>query len=195
MMLPSSARAEMTALPKVDTNCTAPPLIPTVNGNTVLSFSTHGHQSAAKGSATAASRSDIRLIQHLDSSALGLVRRWRLTGHFLIHLVHPSRGGPLHPRGFGRSTVWHWGVGWWGCGGVFCLVLVPVVVLELRLRDARVASRRNPACLSFVFTCGSSASLRLPCSGARPPPSRRNPACLSFHLRQQCVLEAAVQRR
>jgi hypothetical protein len=43
--------AEMTALPKVDTNWTAPSLIPT-NGNTVRSFSTHGHQSAAKGSST-----------------------------------------------------------------------------------------------------------------------------------------------
>jgi hypothetical protein len=37
-------------------------LIPTVNGNTVRSFSTHGHQSAAKGSSTTVSRSDIRLI-------------------------------------------------------------------------------------------------------------------------------------
>jgi hypothetical protein len=77
MMLPSSAHAEMTALPKVDTNCTAPSLIPTVNGNTVRSFSTHGHQSAAKGSSTTVSRSDIRFIQRLDSLALGSVRRWR----------------------------------------------------------------------------------------------------------------------
>jgi serine/threonine protein kinase len=37
-------------------------LIPTVTGNTVRSFSTHGHQSAAKGSSTIGSRSDIRLI-------------------------------------------------------------------------------------------------------------------------------------
>jgi hypothetical protein len=57
----------MTTLFKVDTNCTAPSLIPTVNGNTVRSFSTHGQQSAAKGSSTTVSRSDIRLIQHLDS--------------------------------------------------------------------------------------------------------------------------------
>jgi hypothetical protein len=47
MMLPSSARAEMATLPKVDANCTAPSLIPTVNGNTVRSFSTHGQLSAA----------------------------------------------------------------------------------------------------------------------------------------------------
>jgi hypothetical protein len=40
-MQPSSARAEMTALPKVDTKCTAPSLIPTGNGNTVRSFSRH----------------------------------------------------------------------------------------------------------------------------------------------------------
>jgi hypothetical protein len=38
--LPPSARAEMTALPKVDTKCTTPSLIPTVNGNTVRSSST-----------------------------------------------------------------------------------------------------------------------------------------------------------
>jgi hypothetical protein len=35
------------------------------------------------------SRSDIRLIQYLDSSALGLVRR--LTGYFPIHLL-PNDG-------------------------------------------------------------------------------------------------------
>jgi hypothetical protein len=33
-------------------HCTAPSLIPTVNGNTVRSFSTHGQQSAAQGSST-----------------------------------------------------------------------------------------------------------------------------------------------
>jgi hypothetical protein len=63
--------------------------IPTVNGNTVRSFSTHGQQSAAKGSLNTVSRSDFRLIQHLDSSALGLVRRWRLIGYFPIH-VNPQ---------------------------------------------------------------------------------------------------------
>ena len=73
---------------RVNPNCTALSLIPTVDGNTVRSFSTHGQQSAAKGSSTTVSRSDIRLIQHLDSSALGLVRRWRLIGYFLI-LYYP----------------------------------------------------------------------------------------------------------
>jgi hypothetical protein len=77
MMLPSSARAEMTALPKMDTKCTALSLIATVNGNTVRSFSTHGQLSAAQGSSTTVSRSDIQLIQHLDSSAHGLVRSGR----------------------------------------------------------------------------------------------------------------------
>jgi hypothetical protein len=57
-----TARAEMTTLPNVDTKCTAPALIPTVNGNTVRSFSTHGQQSAAKGSLTTVPRSDIRFI-------------------------------------------------------------------------------------------------------------------------------------
>jgi hypothetical protein len=42
MMLPSSAHADMTTLPKGDTTvCTALSLILTVNGNTVRSFSTH----------------------------------------------------------------------------------------------------------------------------------------------------------
>jgi hypothetical protein len=99
---------------KVDTNCTAPSLIPTVNGNTVRSFSTHGQLSAAQGSSTTVSDSDIRLTQPFDSSAhwfgpevapelaislsyitklfltprlCGLmVRRWRIIGYFLIHL-------------------------------------------------------------------------------------------------------------
>jgi hypothetical protein len=84
MMLPSSAHAEMTTLPKVDTICTARSLMPTVNGNTVRSFSTHRQQSAAKGSSTTVSRSDIRLIQHFDSSALAKVREALLIGYFPI---------------------------------------------------------------------------------------------------------------
>jgi hypothetical protein len=40
---------------KVDTICTAPSLIPTVNGNTARSFSTHGQHPAAKGSSTTVS--------------------------------------------------------------------------------------------------------------------------------------------
>jgi hypothetical protein len=99
MMLPSSARADVTALPKVDTNCTAPSLIPAVKCNTVRSFSTHGQQSAAKGSSTTASRSDIRLIQHLDSSALGLVRRWRLIGYSPFQVV------PLTPEGHPKEIL------------------------------------------------------------------------------------------
>jgi hypothetical protein len=34
MMLPSSAHAEISALPKVDNTCTTPSLIPTGTGNT-----------------------------------------------------------------------------------------------------------------------------------------------------------------
>jgi hypothetical protein len=84
MMLPSFARAEMTALPKVDTKCTTPSLIPTVNGNPVRSLSTHGQQSAEKGSSTTVSRSDIRLIQSLDSSAHGLVRSGALLAKWAV---------------------------------------------------------------------------------------------------------------
>jgi hypothetical protein len=83
--------------PQSQLGCTTPFLIPTGNGNTVRSFSTHGQQSAAKGSSTAVSRSDIRLIQHLDSSAHGLVRRWRLIGYFPIHLLPPTVRSPRKP--------------------------------------------------------------------------------------------------
>jgi hypothetical protein len=51
---------------KVGTKCTTLSLIPTVTGNTVRSFPTHGQQSAAKGSSTTVARSDIRSIQHFD---------------------------------------------------------------------------------------------------------------------------------
>jgi hypothetical protein len=45
--------------------CTIPPPpIPTVNGNTVRSFSTHGQQPAAKGSSTAVSCSDVPGTRH-----------------------------------------------------------------------------------------------------------------------------------
>jgi hypothetical protein len=56
------------------------------------------------------SRSDIRLIRHLDSSALGLVRRWLLIGYFPTH--YQPAGGNLTKSGvpanpgprLGRST-------------------------------------------------------------------------------------------
>jgi hypothetical protein len=48
---------------------TPTPTTPTTN-NTVRSFSTHGQQTAAKGGSTTVSRSDIRLIQHFDFTAL-----------------------------------------------------------------------------------------------------------------------------
>ena len=86
------------------TNCTTPSLIPTGNGNTVRSFSTHGQQSAAKGSSTAVSRSDIRLIQYLDSSALGFgpeVALNRLFPYPRITLSHKGErlgGGPSIER-------------------------------------------------------------------------------------------------
>jgi hypothetical protein len=101
VMLPSSAYADMTTLPKVDTKCTTPSLIPTYNGNTVRSFSSHGQQSAAKGSLTTVclSRSDNRLIKHFDSSAHGLVRRWRLIGYF-PSLYNP----PQHLRRVSESV-------------------------------------------------------------------------------------------
>jgi hypothetical protein len=86
------AHADMTTLPKVDTICTALSLMPTVHVNTVRSFSTHGHQSAAKGSSTTVSRSDIRLIHFFNSAICGLmVRRWRLIGYFPILYNPPTQ--------------------------------------------------------------------------------------------------------
>jgi hypothetical protein len=85
----------VTALPKVDTKCTTPFLIPTVNGNAVRSFSTHGQLSAAQGSSTAVSRSDIRLIQHLDSSALGLAPEVALNWLLPYPLITPSATSSL----------------------------------------------------------------------------------------------------
>jgi hypothetical protein len=55
---------------------------------TTRSFSTHGQLSAAQGSSTTVSRSDIRLIQY---SAHGWVRRCLFIGYFLIHLSPRSR--------------------------------------------------------------------------------------------------------
>jgi hypothetical protein len=52
-----------------------------------VSSPTHGQLPAAQGSPTTVSRSDIRLIQYLYSSAGGLVRRWLLIGFFPIHLL------------------------------------------------------------------------------------------------------------
>jgi hypothetical protein len=78
----------------VDVVTPSPSLIPTVNGNTVRSFSTHGQQSAAKGSSATVSRSDIRIIQHLDSSALGLVRRWLLIGAVSLSTYPPPPPRP-----------------------------------------------------------------------------------------------------
>ena len=79
------ARTVAVRAPTHPPSCTASSLIP--NGSTIRSFSTHGQQSAAKGSSTTVSRSDIRLIQLLGSSAHGLVRRWRLVGYSLSTLI------------------------------------------------------------------------------------------------------------
>jgi hypothetical protein len=46
---------------------------------------------------------DIRLIQHFDSSALGLVRRWLLIGYFPIHLLSPASRRKLTGEGVGSA--------------------------------------------------------------------------------------------
>jgi hypothetical protein len=85
----------------------------------VHSFSTHGQQSAAQGSSTTVSRSDIRLIQHFVYSAHGLVRRWR------NWLFHSSTYLPLTRTRLGYSRAVQrdaaargGGVGQHGGGGV-----------------------------------------------------------------------------
>jgi hypothetical protein len=73
------AHADMT-LPKVDTNCTAPSLMPTIIGNTVRSFSTHGHLSAAsERKLVHVSRSEHPFNLNFLIRLCGLmVRKWRL---------------------------------------------------------------------------------------------------------------------
>jgi hypothetical protein len=59
--------------------------------------STHGQQSAAQGSSTTVSRSDIRLIQHLDSSAHGMAPEVALNWLFPDPLITP-RGQWIEKR-------------------------------------------------------------------------------------------------
>jgi hypothetical protein len=107
MMLPSPARAVVKTLPKVDSNCTKPSLIPTVNGNTVRSFSTHGQQSAAQGSSTTVSHALTRpsaALAHLDGDgrlhAVGDAHA--LQRRLQTETVHHRR---QHPHIVGSSAV------------------------------------------------------------------------------------------
>ena len=59
------------------------------------SLRTNNNPQAAQGRSTTVSRSDVRFIQHLDSSAHGLVRRRLLIGHFPIHLFPSDPSTPL----------------------------------------------------------------------------------------------------
>ena len=71
----------LTALPATDalaSGCSTP------TKPKVRSFPTHGQLSAAQGSSTAVSRSDIRRIQHFDGSWFGA--EVSLYWYFLIHL-------------------------------------------------------------------------------------------------------------
>ena len=71
-LLPKSQQGHLQGPADEHPLCTAPSLIPTVNGNTVRSFSTHGQLSAAQGGPTTVSRSEhpINITYMLDSSAL-----------------------------------------------------------------------------------------------------------------------------
>jgi hypothetical protein len=74
-------------LPKMDTNCTTPSLIPT-GTVTVRSFSTHGQHPQPKAAQPLSQRSDIRLIQYLDSSRFGL--EVALNWLFPYPLINPA---------------------------------------------------------------------------------------------------------
>jgi hypothetical protein len=87
------------ALPKVDTNCTAPSLIPTVDGNTVRSFSGTDNSPQRKEAQPLSHGSDIRLIQHLDASALGFGPEVALNWLFPYPLINPP------PSGTARSLI------------------------------------------------------------------------------------------
>jgi hypothetical protein len=144
-------------------------LIPTVTGSTVRSFCTHGQQSAAQGSSTTVSRSDTRLIQHLDFSAHGLVRRWRLIGYFpilyyprfqleclqcVVHLSHRSQASAQHTHSLslslshaGSHLLQQWRV---------CVAQAPHVPLRERRRRLRHLCQCDVWC-QYTVCCSSSS--------------------------------------
>jgi hypothetical protein len=74
----------MTALPKTDTNYTAPSLMPTITGNTfAASLRTDICPQRKESSSTSHARNPFNL-NFLDSAQCLMVRRWRLIGYFLI---------------------------------------------------------------------------------------------------------------
>jgi hypothetical protein len=57
------------APPKMDTNCTAPSLVPTGTGNTVRNFPTHGQLSAAQGNLSSCLNFDFAILNLFEPSA------------------------------------------------------------------------------------------------------------------------------
>ena len=93
------AHADMTTLPKVDTNCTAPSLMPTIIGNTfAASLRTDICPQRKESSSTSHARNPFNL-NFFDSAQCLVVRRWRLIGYFPI---------PYNPASFPSTASQPW---------------------------------------------------------------------------------------
>jgi hypothetical protein len=162
----------------------------------VRSFSTHGHLAAVQGSSTTVSRSDIRLIQHLDSSAHGLVPRWRLIGCFLI-LYYPDAHSAPHRTA--SHLVHALSAPWVGCCHTGSLVqaggraaYVAALTEVLALAAGVPTSAVSVVLLTRGVLQGLAAqvsALPLKITPARREPKKRAPPP---HIVQQEVLQHTV---
>jgi hypothetical protein len=92
------AHADMTALPKTDTNYTALSLILTITGNTfAASLRTDICPQRKESSSTSHARNPFNL-NFFDSAQCLMVRRWRLIGYFPILYNPPIQGYPSHAQ-------------------------------------------------------------------------------------------------
>jgi hypothetical protein len=83
------AHADMTALPKTDTNYTALSLIPTITGNTFAASLRTDTCPQRKGSSSTSHARNPFNLNFFDSAQCLMVRRWRLIGYFPI-LYNPQ---------------------------------------------------------------------------------------------------------
>jgi hypothetical protein len=97
---PPNMTADMTALPKTDTNYTALSLIPTITGNTFAASRRIDICPQRKESSSTSHARNPFDLNLFDSAQCLMVRRWRLIGHFPILYTPPTRAGfgKLPPR-------------------------------------------------------------------------------------------------